>query len=69
MMSTGKMCKMCFSVHVYSFLIMINHDQDHDIDEDHEHDPNYDRGLDRDCDHDQDHDHDHDYMLVNDVYR
>ena len=47
---------MCFSVHVYSFRIMINHDHDHDIYEDHEYDPNHDRGLDRDCDHDQDHD-------------
>ena len=38
MMFTCKLCKMCYSVYLYSVLIMINHDHDHDRDQDHDHD-------------------------------
>ena len=41
MMFTCKLCKICYSVYLYSVLIMINYDHDHDCDHDHDHDLYY----------------------------
>ena len=38
MMFTCKLCKMRYSVYLYSVLIMINHDHDNNRDHDHDHD-------------------------------